>query len=221
MIILAVLTCAGIGFGIFGLIMSSQSNRRSESLSGELEQKDEALKQVEEKLGAQIKIEESAKDKVEDKEEEAASVDVSAARDYIYIGDWGIKIKVSENLASVSYVFSRVQYPDILYISGATKDGQYVPSFVENSLHMGSGLIAIGRYSKDDQNILAETDPASGARRLWYGGTIAGTVIYEDDGYYFSYSHSQAAVGDESEKQWEANSADALEKMVQTGISAF
>lgn len=150
MIILVVIALAGVGFGIFGMVKNSQANQKADALNNELVQKDTALKQIEEKIGAQIEVETEASTATEaEKDNVIAKVSVSAARDYVYIGEWGIKIKISENLHSVSYVFSG----NALYVSGVVcGDGrcQYYPTFMENALNEGSGLGCIGRYSRSE-----------------------------------------------------------------------
>ena len=49
-IILAIVAVAGVGFGVFELIMNNQASSRAEALDSELAKKNEALKLTEEKL---------------------------------------------------------------------------------------------------------------------------------------------------------------------------
>lgn len=223
-IVLAIVAVAGIGFGVFELIMNNQASSRAEALDSELAKKNEALKLTEEKLGAQIKIKEEEEDKEEDEkeeDEEVVKVDVSAARDYIYVGEWGIKIKVPGTLHTVSYVLSNAQYPSTMYISGVIcSDGrcQYVPDFLVNSLNSGSGLVAISRYDKT----LAKAETIkNGSMAEDTSGNALGEVVYVGDDYYYTLTHGNGLMGTESERQWEAESADAVMEMVRTGISAF
>lgn len=218
-IVLAIVTLLGISFGVFGMVMNGQANQKAEALSNELAQKDTTLKQIEEKLGAQIEVETETSDQEDDK---VTNVSVSAAKDYIYIGEWGIKIKIPKNLHSVSYVFYGGK--NLLYVSGVVcGDGrcQYYPAFMENTIGHGHGMTALGRYSKSDSSLRVE-EAQGEARTLIQGdGYMLGAIVYEDDEYYYAYVTEQMLVGTESERQWEIDSVEAIEKTLRSGISAF
>lgn len=215
-VVLAIATLAGVGFGVYGMVMKGQTDDKVGALNSELERKDEALKQVEEKLGTKIEI------GAEGEQDLTSNANVPAAKDYIYIGEWGIKIKIPETLHSVSYVFYGGK--DLLYVSGVTCGNgrcQYYPAFMENIVGNGTGLGALSRYRKDDSNLRVEEQ--DGAKLLVYNGDgyTLGPVVYEDNEYYLCYSHSQAAYGTESEQEWEIESADAVQDMLRHGVSAF
>jgi len=216
-IILAIVACAGIGFGIFEMVMNGQANQKSGELVQELEQKNEALKQAEEKLGVQIEIEDEAK--ADDEEEKISEVKVQAARDYIYVGEWGVKIKIPENLVSVSYSF--VAGKDVLHVSGAQYDGQqYYPRFLEYVTEHGQGLGDLYRWQKNNRTIKLNTN--GDAKELTQDGHFAGTVVYEDEDYYITYAHPQALIGiEKSEIDWEMASTNLIMDMLMNNISSF
>lgn len=213
-IVSAIVACAGIGFGIFEMILHGEANQKTSALAEELDQKNEALKQAEDKLGAQIEV------TPDEGKEEITDVKVSAARDYIYVGEWGIKIKIPDNLTSVSYVFTRAEADDGLYITAVTKGGQYVPSFLANSLNRGTGLVAIGRYRKD---AVQASSMEIGSDVSDSAGNFLGNIVYVDDEYVFTYSRGNGIMSDnnQSDMEWERESTAAVEEMVKTGVSAF
>lgn len=214
--ILAVLAAAGIGLGVTGLILNNGAKREVADLQAEVDQKNDAIKKIEEQLGAQVEIEEET-----DTGEVSEEVKVSAATDYIYVGEWGIKIKVPEDLTSVTYTF--VGGKDRIYISGAKRGEQYYPTFLENSAERGSGMGVLHRYNKTDSSVDVQTDSETGAKGLTQksDGYFLGSVVYENEDYYFCYSHAQGLSGTETERDWEITSADMVEDMLKHGVSAF
>lgn len=221
-VVLVILAIGGVGFGVFGMVTKSQANQRADALDVELGQKNEALKQAEEKLGAEVQIEPEEKNE-EDGKAPIANVQVSAARDYIYIGEWGIKIKIPENLHTVSYTFLGGRENDMLSVSGVICDkGQchYVPDFLEEA-ERGSGLGILGRDRKSDYASIEEDGVKTVVEKdgSWISNNV---VVFEDDEYYYVYEHPHGVTSiNESEKQWEVDSVEAIGEMFKTGISAF
>lgn len=203
-VVLMILALGGVGFGIYGMVMRSQVQREMNDLNVEKVLEDDS-QEVEE--GAEVEIQTDCN---------TISTEASMARDYIYVGEWGIKIKVSDKLAAVSYVFNNAV--NTLYVTGALKDrGQYVPSFVSNLLDHGSGLVALSRYHKDDVAGTATVGKMAQAN----DGYALGEVLYVDGDWFYTYQHAQAAYGTESERQWEIDSAAEISEMLKKGTSAF
>lgn len=219
MVILAVLAVAGMGFGIFGMVMNGQSQQKADDLGVQLEEKQELLAQVQEKLG--VEVEPEVKEEGET-EELVESVNVAAARDYIYIGEWGVKIKVPESLAAVSYVFGGGKTS--LRIAASTAEGQYTPHFVIDSIADGSGLVQLHRYNKreaePDSIKVGEWAKKAGACEDFTCGLGEVVYIEENGDYFFTLTQQQMDHGGE-EQQWERNSVEELVEMVKTGVSAF
>ncbi len=216
-VILVVIALAGVGFGIFGMVANGQANQKADALNEELAQKDTALKQIEEKLGAQIEVETEDSDR---KDDAIASVNVSAAKDYIYIGEWGIKIKVPENLHSVAYVYHGGK--NVLYVSGVVCDGgrcQYYPEFMENTIEHGSGLGALTRHHKSEAG--SEIVVGEGVASKDVDGRGFGMVVYTDEEYFYTYEGPNGIMGTGSEAQWEVESVKAVKDMLTSGVSAF
>ena len=220
-----ILALVGIGFGAYGLIAGGKAEEQNASLNSELDQKKETIRKIEEQLGVKVETEDETKSEI---------VTVSAAeKGYIYIGEWGIKIKISAGLASVSYVFHAARGTQTLYVSGVDCSGgacQYVPEFVETATDMGSGLGALSRYSKAEADEMAKTMAEqsglviSGSLKVGdlYGLASAGTIVFiDDEGYYYVYGHPQAVIGAQNEAEWEVRSANKVGEMLKTGISKF
>lgn len=227
-IVLAILALSGVGFGVFGMVSNGQANQRADALDSELGQKSEALKQAEEKLGAQIEIKPEAELEESDQEsgkKPITEVQVLAARDYIYIGEWGIKIKVPEDLVSVTYHF--IGGRGVLYVAGAKyREGgmHYHPSFLEDMENHSTGLGVLERHAKNNDNAEVQTDSKTGEKFLvgkneWFNS--GGVIVYEDDDYYYTYSGPHAVAGEELDRQWEADSAQLIADMFKHNISAF
>lgn len=219
MIILAVIALGGICFGIFGMVMNGKSNQETKDLRADLEQKTEALNLAEEKLGAKIEVEPETQ--TPDEEPSSSNnANISASRNYIYVGEWGIKIQVPEELKSVSYNF--IGGKDYLYVSGITCGNgqcQYYPQFLEDAVMNGSGLGALARYSKNDGTYTPQTE--NGVKILVHNGISVGTVVYEDDTYYIVYGHPNGIFGTGEEQEWARSSIDLIEDMLTHSISAF
>ena len=48
-------------------------------------------------------------------------------KDYIYIGAWGVKIKIPENLKGISYIYNNHTHLS-LCVNGTANGGQYAPN---------------------------------------------------------------------------------------------
>ena len=94
MILLGVLAVGGIGFGVWTMM---DGNSQKEQLNLQIS----ALKQQNEELQKEA-IEDTSSDNTTDS---SASADVVNASDYIYIGKWGLKVKVPENLEIATFMY--------------------------------------------------------------------------------------------------------------------
>lgn len=213
MVVMVIITVAGVGFGIFGMVTGTNKTNDARELEVRLEQKDEALKRLEERSGMTVEV--------EDKDEISETVvDVVAAKDYIYIGEWGIKIKVPENLHSVSYVFYGGK--NLLYVSGVVCGNgrcQYYPAFMENTVGSGTGLGALSRHHKSEAGgeiVVGEYVAGKGDDARGFG-----RAVYVDDEYFYTYEMANGFMGVASETQWESESVGAVGEMLKNGVSKF
>lgn len=115
MILLAILAAGGIGFGVWAMMDGNS----------QVAKKDEQIKDLNRQLAEKSQtvvdddmtvIDVGTEDNV------AAAID---AADYIYIGEWGVKIRIPEGLRSeVDYNFSNDDYLEITDYSGNYTYGQ-------------------------------------------------------------------------------------------------
>ena len=101
--------------------------------------------------------------------------------EYIYLRDWGLKIKIISGLTNVNYNYVNDDYAEVL-IWGSTKstDGKYVPDFAKqnkNSNPLGT-VVRVPRYER-----------AAAGRLIWY------------DDYYNYYYQGPSGVPEVSEDE--------------------
>lgn len=127
-----------------------------------------------------------------EKSEEVAQ----SSPDYIYIGEWGIKIKKPADLKNISYSFNN----GILYLTGikSTQEVATVPEFAQiEKMSLG----ALSRIAINEQT--EEADPCTSA--------------YQDENYKYCYSHNQDVYStDETNKNLEVESANLIQTMLTT-----
>ncbi len=109
--IACIVAVCGIGFGVYGMIQSSQKDSQISDLKVQIKENDETITTIK-----TPEIETSANDGTV-----ATIIDTIVdgnSKDYIYIGEWGVKIKIPESLiGKVGYIFSSNDYFDYLEIT--------------------------------------------------------------------------------------------------------
>ena len=105
--------------------------------------------------------------------------------EYMYVKDWGLKIKIADDLTSVSYDTDVDDYAELL-VWGARKDSgsRYVPDFAKQSKNdnaMGI-MVRVPRYER----------------------TSAGRLIWYDDyyNYYYKGPNGEPAVNEDEMSWW-------------------
>lgn len=167
MILCALIAVCGIGFGVWAMI---DGNVQKEQLNSQIS----TLKSQNNEL----------KDKIEIANESSSSTnsneDVNSA-DYIYIGEWGIKIRMPESLSVINYSLSDSDaYGEHLAVSGAKeKVNGVTPKYAH--LDMCSGSIV--RSNSDDgfypYGVLVYTD--SVGKKYYYEGPNGIPDLPEED----------------------------------------
>lgn len=170
-IALALVSIFSVTFGIYQMIESSHAKERVSSLESELEEKNKLIVQYGAALG--LDVSQSNKPGNSSKpSEDKTEPSLIASKDYIYIGEWGIKIKIPNGLKNVSYVFNDDLYPEqdgyksdasSICATGILDDMAYTPeSFRIHNNRPGFGclariskeeLIHTGQASADDKNL--------------------------------------------------------------------
>ncbi len=198
----------GIGFAAYTLTENAKAEDRITQLEKELDEKNQLLV----KYGAQLGqiVGDSSRpgyegDKDDDKTEQPSII---ASSDYIYIGEWGIKLKIADGLKNVSYTFNNDAYPDengnarsasSICLSGILKDMDYTPeAFRMDNIRPGFGCLA--RRTREE---------------LIQSGQVPEDAITEDE-YQYLYSSPQAAASTtEQEQAWELE----IIKLIQQTLS--
>lgn len=144
--IACIVAVCGIGFGVYGMIQSFQKDNQISDLKV----------QIMDSEGTATTIETS--DEVETTMENEAAMDIA---DYIYVEDWGLKIKMPEDLKMISYMFQHYKYEGqedrtSIVITGTKENVEQLPDYA--NLYKCHGLGSIGRQAKGSQ-VVGNTAP--------------------------------------------------------------
>lgn len=189
MILLAIFAVGGIGFGVWAML---DGNARVDNLDKQISSLKTQNSELMEKLD-ETPVE--SEDVTLDIDTEV-SVDTA---NYIYVGEWGLKVKVPDTLEVVTYTYDYGDSYTMLGVSGATKDGQSIPDFAK----IGNCMLgAVDRFSK--------TNVEMGVVPDYYGDPFM-----SDDEYSYYYSEPQAVcTEDQNSQQWEVSTVDIIKNML-------
>lgn len=181
-----ILAIGGVGFGIWAIMDgNSKVAKKDEQIN--------VLKELNNKQPINVEI-----DTEIDKEPASSISDTMNTAGYIYVGEWGLKIKVPESLSVTGYIYKMSAGYTSVGVLGTSKGGQYFPDFA-NIEKDSSSLGIVSRYSK-------ETEPPLASRP---------DLIFSDEQYDYYYSHLQTVQSiDESEKAWEIESVELIQEML-------
>ncbi len=216
MVILAVLCLAGWIFAVVELNNHLAVRDKISGLESEIAEKNKLLAKYGAELGYEVDQYGRPIVKPSDKNENNIQL---ASSDYIYISEWGIKLKIPEELKNVSYLFDSIITTETdpeageqtvsrqdLYIWGVPKAALSVPTpaFAQFKTNpYGLGLIT-RRPEK------STTDIKDGKK------------VYASDGYIYYYYYPQSVTStDDQEKQWELTSVNLVKDMLSTGVSSI
>ncbi len=182
-----ILAIGGVGFGVWAIMDgNSKVAKKDEQIN--------ALKELNNKQPINVEI-----DTEIDKEPVSSISDTIDTAGYIYVGEWGLKIKVPENLELATFMYDYGNGYDVLRVSGATKGGQAIPDFASVSKCV---LGVVERYSK--ANVEAGVVPD------WYGEPLR-----SEDGYNYYYASPQDLCTEvEGNAKWEGDTVDTIKNML-------
>ena len=193
-ILLLLIAAGGVGFGVWAYMDGNNAKNSLNAQIADLQQQNSELQAQIDNMAGTTRMD------ADGNEEDTA--------DYIYVGEWGIKIKVPENVEEVSYYvrnWDEDQFAGTsLCVSGvsAGHDGQ-VPSFIQ-SLDLNQSLkVCLSKNTK----FLSEED----------GGEMYQTFPV---GQYYIIS-PQAPIGDGSDSDWETESYETLKAMLEDENNRF
>ena len=178
-VLLLIIAAGGVGFGVWAMM---DSNAQKDALNSQIS----TLKKQNSELQSDLD-----------------NSDVDTA-DYIYVGEWGLKFKIPENLTNVSY---RVHNWDEansagtgLCVSGATTGhGDSAPTFLNPSAENYNNYLRVC-LNKNTRSTSEEE-----------GGFMNETVPADQ----FYIVGPQAIIGDGTDSDWETESADAIRIMLE------
>lgn len=201
MIFLAILAVAGIGFGVWAML---DGNSRAQK-------KDEQISQLQSQLAEKSEVvvddDTTVVDDVDDGGGTTSTSVVNTA-DYIYVGEWGIKIKIPEGLNRVSYEFK--QHGDdqtegtTVAVSGTVGDG--LPDFA----NIYKNISSLGTVSRVLKNAYENYNFPDEMRECGYEG-----LVFSDDKYNYCYGHPQSVYSTvENEQALETESVTVIQQML-------
>ena len=191
-VLLLIVAAGGVGFGVWAYM---DGNTQKEQLSAQVNDLQEQNSELQEQLASGSNTGTGMSGGTE-----GGTINTA---DYIYVGEWGIKIKISEGLSMVSYKFVQGRTEEIgnttsLIVSGAVGDG--LPRYADFSYN-ADGLGFVRRFSRSNgQN-----------------ECIGSRMVTSDDEYIYCYFHPQVAYSvddSESNADDEAEAVDLVQEML-------
>lgn len=130
-----------------------------------------------------------------------AKTDDNNTSSYIYIGEWGIKIKIPEELSWVGYDFTPSDKTSSIAVYGAKGQFDTRPEFL-NVIDPGSGYGFITRAP------------------LGYG-SVGGLKVFSNGGYDYYYTILQKAITDNAEQAELESASKALVETMLTTVDNY
>ncbi len=206
MIMCSVLAIVGIGFGVYGMTRKPEEKPAGDIANVGLETELSNIKQKYAVLQDYIKELEASGTEIPEEAKTASEsgsindIDYASNR-YIYIGEWGIKIKLPEELSLVTYSYDYSDSKTVnkagddasLCISGSGDNGLYAFSSVRKA---SPGLVCIKRTSQQIEHPLGEAE-----------------IFHDDSGwYYFSGNGGYYTEDNTMARNYEINIIDLFTK---------
>lgn len=188
-----IVAVAGIGFGVFMMISAQDTEQSYKKQVSNLQNQ---ISQLNAAAGETITV------TVNDEQVELDPVTAENTEDYIYVGEWGMKIKIPEGFNVTGYRYDDVDRYN-LGVSGSTvriwgTTGNTVNDFANVDLNQ-SGLGSVLRYPKGTQ----------------FNVGSAPVLLFSDDKWSYYIVGPQAAFStDESEQAIEENSITVIRQML-------
>lgn len=228
MVAMGVVAIVGLIFGVYGFNSDAEQRARADQLQAELDEANQLLVKYGTQLG--IKVNEYGRpienpEDEDSKEESPAEIKI-ASSEYIYIGEWGIKLKIPDELANVSYIYDGTDLEGVtsIRVTGLPKTFDYtsaeageIPAFADlrgNDMPVGLNLSGLG--------ILSRIPKVESGDKTICSDEHLGEVVYSDKKYCYLYNHPQAVFStDELEQKYEVEATELVQKLLTKNISTF
>ena len=188
LVLMALIAAGGVGFGVWAWM---DGNTQKDALNEQIS----SLKQQNNSLQEQLNNGDTIINIDTD-----SDVDTS---DYIYVGEWGLKIQILEGLNYVSYEFEQH--------GGADQ--------VEGSTMAVFGTV--GDNLSDFANMYKNSSPLGAVSRILKGthgddlDCQYSSLVFSDDNYNYCYEHPQSVYAISQEEQnLEVETVDLIEQML-------
>lgn len=219
---LGILAAVAIIFGIVQTIRAAYIQSQMSAMTKELEEKTQLVTKYAAQLGLDVSqsnnpnLRPSVKPdtSTDNKEEETKPTEPEAkptenyiaSSNYIYIGEWGLKIKIPKGLKNISYRFDNLQFAasgeaeayavESLCVSGILDSMDATPEAFRVDTQVGLGCLSRTKNP-------AHADSPN--------------IVKKEDDYYYEYAHPQAVLStNEEEQKQEIEAVKLVEKMLTT-----
>ena len=194
--IACVVAVCGVGFGVYGMIQSSQKDSQISDLKVQIKEDDGTITTIE-----TPEIETTTDNGTTVTITDSPSLSADELFHYIYIAQWDVKIKLPVSLGGFSYRYYMMPGYTSLELAGtscATQGQcQYAPEFADLS-KTNFSLGTINRFYKG-------TEPSVGG----------GEKVFTIGDYDYYYVHPQAVYSvDSGEVTWEAESVNLIKDIL-------
>ena len=171
LILCLLLAAGGVGFGVWAWM---DGNTQKDTLNSQIAELKKQNNELRDKLSSKPEVEEDVTVDVE------TDSNVNTA-DYIYVGEWGVKIKIPEELAIVNYSVSESVYGSSLEVAGSKEKVDGSESAVANLENASAGFIMRSNNSDGfyPYGTLVYTDGSG--NKYYYSGPQAYPDLSESD----------------------------------------
>ena len=179
-----------------GMVMGISNGSKLAATEGDLNSKNAIIAAVEENTGVSP---------IESPEQVPVW---KTTQGYIYITEWGIKLKIPDDLTSVSYILDQKYRPSICF--NAVKAGvQYFPAFADVAKNPG-GMGCLTRVATTEGN----NDAATG---MSFGSKV---FTYKEYSYFYT-APAKVYSQDAAERGLEATAVQIIKNMITDNISQY
>lgn len=202
-VVASIIAICGIGFGVYGMMQSSNKDGQISDLKVQIANSDGTVTTIE-----TPKVETTTNDGTVVTITDSATKDINAG-DYIYVGEWGVKFKIPDNLENIEYSYKAYSLVSEMW------------GFVPRENIYRSSLCVTGSTSNSDGN--KPTFVGLGKMSVCISKNNGAASEDEDapwplkvpSGEYYIQG-PQAVMGEEWEWDWEAESLEAIKEMLST-----
>lgn len=187
-IVLGVLAIIGIGLGIYGLMDASSTRDNLDTATKNLNNMTEIVNKISADTSKTIRT--------------VADVpDYAAITDYLYLPEWGIKIKLDPRLTDISFILDEKYRPEICF-AGHEKNLSYFPAFADIEKNP-SGMGCLMRVKTSEGN--------SDENGLSFGTNV---YTYGEYSYYYRRDPNFVYSDNDAEKGLEATAVELIKNML-------